>query len=441
MQFIYLILSLYFGRKNPLFFLIFPLALLQGPGAFIDTRTVLIAPELFLLGKNIFKDIIIFYMLAVVFYLNKKENFKLIWKTPMKWYFVLIIFLTIITIISYGASYEAIAIIRLFLYMPLGFYLLVLILSATSYKNFMKFFNVLFIVNIIQSILYVLNSSGIFSVFDQTLIYSQLEEVSTGFMRDFNTIPIFSNLLFVYAFVEILNDKSKISKKIIYATLATYPLVILYTFTRSMLFITIMEIVFVFGVYAIYSPRKMLKPQLLLIVIGGIVLFSVIQTVFVNEFGYFNERMSGLSQGGLQEENVDVRIRYHEKAWELLSKENSLLTGYALNKRLEPQMTNVGAWAADSTIPFLLLYTGIIGVLIYYWNQFYFLFLSMRNKFHQLDTLSVALFAVILSGIIASIIMGGQSWGNPLIFFNFSLLVYLHYSKPQLIKINAAKIP
>ncbi len=45
MQFIYLILSIYLGKKNPLFFLLFPLALMQGTGAFITENTAIILPQ------------------------------------------------------------------------------------------------------------------------------------------------------------------------------------------------------------------------------------------------------------------------------------------------------------------------------------------------------------------------------------------------------------
>ena len=158
MQFLYLFLSIYLGRKNPLFFLIFPFALSQGPGAFIDTRTVLIVPDLFLAGKNILKDIIIFYLLGVIIYLRNKVQMHIAYKSPMKWLSVYYIFLICATLMLYGTGNEAISIIRLFLYMVLGYYLLILLFSSVKYEQFINFFNILFWVNAIQSILYVLNS-------------------------------------------------------------------------------------------------------------------------------------------------------------------------------------------------------------------------------------------------------------------------------------------
>jgi len=434
MQFIYLFLSLYFGKKNSLFFLIFPLALIQGPGAFIDTRTVLVASEFFLHGRYLYVDISMLYLILVVLYIRHRVNYVLWRKTPMKLYFIFIIFLIIMTIFTNGTNYESLAIIRLWLYMFLGYFLLTLLFSTITKEAFIQFFNVLFWVNAIQSLLYVLNSSRIFPFFDESLLYRELEAGSDSFYRDFATIPIFSGLLFIYGLTSVLMDDDTFNRKGIYSTLLTYPFVLLFTFTRSVLFSSAIELILVLVVLIRYRTSIIFKSYVFGLFISGIVIFMVLKSSFNNEFGYFNERINSSLVEGKNEANVDIRFQYTEKAWGILIDENSLLFGDGLNKRLHSRMDQVGAWAADSTIPYLLISTGIIGVLLFYLNQFYFLIISLRCLISNLNPLAIALFVGLCSSVISSIIMGGNSWGSPFIFLNYALVMYnlsISITKPK----------
>jgi hypothetical protein len=425
MQFIYLLISLYFGRKNPLFFLIFPLALIQGPGAFIDTRTVLVAPEFFLVGRNIMKDLTIFYLIIVVFYLKKKVNFRILKESPMKLYLAYILFLIFMTIAISGTKYEAIAIIRLWLYMVLGYFLMILLFSSVNIELFFRFLTVLFWTNGIQSVLYILNSSGILPVFDQSFFYSEIESGSGTFLRDFNTIPNFSNFLFILGITSLLLTEERINRKAIYFTLATYPVVLLFTFTRSLLISSVIQLILVLLVILWYRPSVIFKSYVFVLITCGLFLFIFIKSSFVNEFNYFDERFSGVVEEGVKEGNVDIRIQYHEKAWALLANNNSLILGDGLNKRLNNNMGDIGAWSADSSIPFLLLYTGLLGTLLFFGNMIFFLLLSMRTNFYSLNPLAITLFASFSTSIISFFLMGGNAWGSPLIFFDFVLIVYL----------------
>lgn len=440
MQFLYLIISIYFGRKNPLFFLIFPLALLQGPGALIDSRTVLVGSELFLVGKNILKDIAVFYLMGVLIYLRNKINYEMVPKTPMKWLFIYIIVLTFNTIILYGTTNEALAVIRLYVYMVLGFYLLILLFSTIHYNQFITFFTFLFWINGIQSILYVLNSSKILPIFDDSMFYIEIESASgkSNFIRDFSTIPMFSNLLFIYGIVSIILKEKVFNNKALYLTLITYPFVLLYTFTRSILFSGILQLIVVLLVLLKERPDKVLRGYLAVILIGTMVLLGVVKSTFSNEWGYFSERLEGVAHEGKEEENVELRLEYHEKAWSLLERNNSLWIGNGLNKGLEDEMGDVGAWSADSTIPFLLIYTGILGVILYYLNQFYFLYLSKKNLFFGINSLAITLFSMILVSIFSSLIMGGMDWGSPIFYYHFVLIVFIknQYDRAKLVKKN-----
>ncbi len=429
MQFLYLILSLYYGRRNPLFYLIFPIALIQGPGAFIDTRTVLFLPEYFLLQKNISKDIIIVYLILVVILVvifnNHKIDFKLLTKGPMKWYFYWIFLLSIYTILAYGTSYEAISVIRLFLYMPLGYFLLLLIFSASNWLQFKAIFNILAISNIIISVLYVLNSSKALAIFDTSLQYLNVDGYKTEFLRDFLTIPLFSNLLFIYAFTSLLIRKSILNKKLIYLTAITYPFVLLYTFTRSLIGMTLIEMGIVLIILILFKSKQVLSSKFIIITLTSIMFFFIIKSVLSNEFKYFESRIESASDYGKDDENVEVRLLYHQEAYKILTEDANIFMGVGFNKRYEKQMSNVGAWAADSTIPFILLYTGLIGTLLFFYFHWYYMKLLMKNYFLNFNSLAISLFALLTTSAILALFMGGYSWGNPIVFINFVFSIYL----------------
>jgi hypothetical protein len=403
--------------------LIFPITLVSGPGAFIDPRTVLFADDIFLIGKNIYKDVIIIYLFLVVFLLRKHWKTNLISKTPMIFYGLYIVILITITYIKSGASYEAIYVMRLFTHIVLGYFLLVLIFSTANYKQFISFFNSLFLVTGILSILYVINSAKIFPIYYQENLYLEVDTTKDSFYRDFSTIPYFSNFLFILALSLVLTQSKDFNSKALLFSLTTYPFVLLYTFTRSLLTVTLIECALIFSILAIKSPKLIFKSTIIMIVISLSIIIAIIQTKFQNELSYFTERVMNAKDEGSGDENVQIRFAYHMKAFEILTSNNSLFLGDGINKRHESEMEEVGAWDVDSTIPFFLIYSGIFGVVIYFYIGFHFLFRTISHLINQFNPISLALFTLIFSSLISSLMMGGTRWGDPLIFFPFVLVI------------------
>ena len=424
MQFIYLLLSIYWGRKNPLFFLIFPIALVSGPGAFIDPRTVLFAKDIFTISTNLHFDVIIIYMFLVVFYLNTRCKTKLLFRTPMFLYGLYIVFLIVLTFANYGTKYESINVMRLFIDMILGYFLTLLILSTANEKQFVSFINMLLISTGILSIFYVINSAKILPLFYQETLYQEIDTWNGSFVRDFSTIPYFSHFLFILAFALTLFKSKIINLKAVRFVLLTYPFVLLYTFTRSLLIGTIFECILIgIIIIVIKRPRQLFKVSKIKIIIGTIIAFTIFLTIFNNEVNYFSQRVDSAQYSGANEGSVVIRIAYHLQAYEILNRNNTLLLGGGLNKKYKSEMDIVGAWTADSTIPFLLLYTGLLGVAFYYLNSFHFLVRSIRTMKKRFNPFSLALFSSILFSIIASFLMGGYIWGDPFIYFTFALVV------------------
>jgi len=423
MQFIYLILSIYLGRRNPLYYLIFPMALVSGPGAFIDSRTVLFGNDIFLIGKNIYKDVITLYLFLVVFHLRKYWTRNMITNTPIFSYSFYILFLIVFTFLFSGTNDEAINVMRLFIHMILGYYFITFIFSAANFKQFIQFFNTLFFATGILSICYVLNSAKIFPFFIQENLYQEIEMGGSSFFRDFSTIPYFSHLLFLLAFSLTLLKSKVFNSKALILVLATYPFVLLYTFTRSLLGITFIECILIVVLIAMKYPKRIFSFKTLGIAFILFFSIAIIQLSLKNELSFFTERISSAKSEGIEENNVAIRIAYHIKAYEILNSSNALLLGDGVNKKHESEMDEVGAWAADSSIPFLLIYTGFIGVFFYFYIHFNFLFKIYGQIEDHFNAISLTLFVTTISFILSSLFMGGIRWGDPFIFFPLVLVV------------------
>lgn len=437
MQFLYLILSVYYGRKNSLFYLIFPIALVSGYGAFIDPRTVLFGVDIFTMSKNIYKDVIILYLAIVVFLLRHRVRIPYSKTKPFILMGVYIVLLIIYTWAKNGFEYEAINVIRLFLHMILGFFLLLAVFTTANLRRFVQFFNVLFIATGVLSILYVLNSSQILPLYFAETLYREVEFGNDTFFRDFNTIPYFSNLLFIVAFASLLMQSKLFNKKAVYFVLATYPFVLLFTFTRSLLFVTLLECIIVFAFVLLRNPRKIFSKSSILIFISAIIVFLLIQLMFTSEFNYFDSRVEGARKEGKDDENFAIRIAYHLEAFNILAEENTILVGDGISKKHESRMGQVGAWTADSTIPFWLVLTGVLGVVLYYYISFRYLYMAYSHALKNPNPLLLAIIAITTFTTFSSFIMGGFRWGDPFLFFNYALIVYICNSKTSFLVVES----
>jgi hypothetical protein len=403
--------------------LIFPIALVSGPGAFIDPRTVLFAADVFLIGKNMYKDVIIIYLLFVVFSLRKQWSANLLLKTPMLLYGLFIMVLIFLTFGASGTNYEAVYVMRLFIYTVLGYFLLILIFSTADTRQFISFINILFVATGILSIFYVINSANIFPIFYQGNLYEAIDMGQVSFYRDFSTMPYFSHLLFILAFSLTVFKSKDCNRLAVSFVLVTYPFVLLYTFTRSLLAATVIECAIIILTLVIKSPGRIFRTSTIIIAVACLSIFWIVQAKFKSQLSYFTQRVESAKNEGANDENVNIRLAYHLKAYEIVNENHCLLFGGGINKKYEPEMARIGAWIADSTIPFFLIYTGLIGVVFYYFIGFYFLFRTIFFIRNQFNPFSLALLALMLSSLFSSLLMGGYSWGDPFIFFPFVLVI------------------
>jgi hypothetical protein len=145
--------------------------------------------------------------------------------------------------------------------------------------------------------------------------------------------------------------------------------------------------------------------------------------LFSNELAYYNSRIDSAKTEGVNEGNVLVRKAYLDKAYSIVSENNSFFTGAGLNKQHESKMNIIGAWAVDSTIPFLLFYTGLLGVLFFFGLRIYFTMRTITHIRTFFNPFSIALFATISFSVVSSLVMGGNRWGDPFIFLPYALIL------------------
>ena len=227
MEILYLLISLFFGFRNPLYFLIFPIALISGPGVFIDTRTVIFDEILY--GRNILKDVMVIYMLLISLFLSLRDRKIMFIKGKLA---PLFIYYVIISLFSVSDN-DWIAVSRIFLYLPIGYYLIIYIFRFSDFKQFLQFFNTLIWITGVCSVLFILNSSGLLKLYDSSSLYKEINFSGAEFYRDFRTRPYFANIIFIIALCVKIFRRKYFNKHAINLVLITFPFVILLSFTRS----------------------------------------------------------------------------------------------------------------------------------------------------------------------------------------------------------------
>lgn len=429
----YFILSIIMGRKNPLMYLIFPIALMAGPGMFVDSRTA--GSLSFLIQGNVSKDIASLYLLLIATYCAHKYRVKFLFPSPMLYYFYYILFVVLITIVNYSFAYDGFNEMRLWLEMMIGFFSLRAIFLSANTKQWTKFFSFLQLLTCILSVCYVINSSGTFKIFDETLLYQ--DDLSYGnaeLIRDFRTIPLFSSFFFLLSLSCLLSKSHFLNKRLVYFSLLSYPFVLLFTYTRSMLFTTIAEAGVIMLFLGMKNGVKSIGKYVWILILG-VAAILVMQTYFGDSLGYFTERLSGLQGpgGATEDQNVDVRMLDHLGAFNIVNQNNGFLFGVGMNRQFFNQMDMIGAWAADTSVPYLLLTTGWIGVLFYYITGFMYGIKSAMAFKHNGQELFLVLAVILVFDYASKIFMGGTSWGNPLVF------IYLAFAECFLVRYHQFK--
>jgi hypothetical protein len=434
---LYFILSFYYGRKNPMFYLIVVFALQQGQAAFIDQSIAVAGKNIFSTYDMVFVDVLFFIttIISILFIRAKFPRTDYMGSKLVMAHLLYIVFLFIITLVSYHDKGEVILSGRQLLYISLSYFLWISIFHVVTREQYEEFLKVLFYVTPVSAVLYILNSSGKISIFDKELIYMEIEGQSGVFFRDFATIPTQLVPLFVISFLSLITPTFKLPKWLIMVNMVVLPVAVLFTFTRSILLGIGIQLVVLIVLYSYGNSKKMFRQlfTFFAIILLFVPTFFVAQNFYPEAIGYFTERLTDAAVEKENDENVDIRLAYLEKVIEI-TKETSVFIGAGLNRQYYPQMNAIGAWTADSTIPLILYHTGWIGVVLLYAILLFFIVDSVLYFKKTNDWMVAFISSSIITSTFSSLLMGGA-------VFTGTVWTFMYLALYSTIRLNTWKKP
>ena len=382
---------------------------MQGPGAFISSSLSFFNDkEIIDTIIKFLNDIIFIILLLYIIFIFKRG--KLIINNIISrlfiFYILLILIIVFMSAIRYSDTVDLFKTGRYLAYVPIAYFIWMKIYTSISRDDFLKLFKLILYVNLISSILYVLNSSQILHIFPQENIYLEIQFGRRFFYRDFSTIPIFGFLVTYASYSYLLSGEKTYDNKIIYANLFSGLAVLLFTFTR---FVMLSSAGGLFLVTMIYiSTRKsssntrkirVLYFLAVLIIFSGIIIY-----VFYDQFLYFNSRLEKALINQSKEGNIELRIAYTERALDILNYTGTQLLGPGFTKLHYDALESLGPFEGDSTLPVLLIHSGILGTLLLYIIFFSALLIIFKNITKK-SWLTISLGAMLLMNFLFSILM------------------------------------
>lgn len=405
-----------------MFYFILPYALQQGEAAFIDQNILVAGKGILSPYNSIFVDVLFFLTSAIAIFLVRAKYRKLPWigSTMVGFFFIYVIF---IWMLSFAESYNTTEVFltgRQFMYISLSYFLWIAILQSVTREQYERFLRLMFYVTPVSALIYILNSSKIITVFDPSLVYLEVDYGAETFIRDFRTIPIWLIPVLVMSVQSVISKNLPVPSPLAIANIVILPIALLFTFTRSLLFIVLMQFAFLLLLYSFQLGGRVIR-NFVVFFLFACVSVMVIHKAFPSQAGYFEERLLAVKNEGGAEQNVTIRIDYVNETRTIVNQTNPLI-GAGMNRNYYSRMDSIGAWIADSTIPYFLMHTGWIGVLLLFGIVLIFFidsfFLFLKTK----DWLVGYLSSFFLALLVSSLIMGGDTlMGSVWSLVNFAL--------------------
>ncbi len=419
-----------------MYYFILPYALQQGEAAFINQYIMVAGKSILSPYATVFIDVCFFITLGITIVLVRASFKKIRWfgATIISFFLGYVFFVWVLSFMNYPDAQEVFLTGRQFMYISLSYFLWIAIFQSVTREQYEQFLKLVFYVTPISAMIYVLNSSRIIQVYDPSLIYLEVDFGTETFLRDFRTIPLWLVPILVLAILSMLTPTIKIPKNVVILNIVVLPVALLFTFTRSLLFIVVIQVAFLFLLNSLKLSGKLIGNVILFAAFLG-VSFLVIQKVFPSQSAYFEDRLLSAKTEGKSEQNVNVRLEYVSEASRIVN-ENSTFVGAGMNRKYYLRMGAIGAWIADSTIPYFLVHTGWIGVLWIFLIVLVFFVDSLILYWKTRDWLVGYLCAYFLAVFISSLIMGSETLtGSAWTLTNFALYTVLKYNKWKVVPV------
>jgi hypothetical protein len=417
------------GRRNPMFYLLLPFALQQGEAAFINQSLSFGGKNILSPYATIFIDVLFFITSIIALFLIKTRHKAISWTgTILIWFFLgYVVLLWIISFMNYPDIEEVLLTGRQFIYISLSYFLWIGIFQSVTRDQYEQFIRLMFYVTPVSALLYILNSAKIISLYDPALIYQEVGFGTDVFLRDFRTIPLWLIPVMVLSFLSLVTGLFRISKAIIVVNIMVLPVALLFTFTRSLVIMVLMQTGFLFLLFFYRLNGRLIRNGILALAFLAVPLV-IMQRSFPGQSSYFQERFLSVKQEGGEDQNLKVRINYVVEARRVVS-ENSIFLGVGMNRFYYPRMNATGAWIADSTIPYFLIHTGWIGVLLIFGMVFVFFIDSFLYFLKTEDWLVGYLSGYFLTVFISALVMGGEMLtGSVWTLANFALYSVIKFN-------------
>lgn len=431
---LYVALSFYFGRKNPMFYLILVFALQQGQAAFIDQSVNIGGKAIFSVYDQVFTDVLFVITTAIAIFLLKAKIPRQAFAGTglVMTYLLYIVLLFVMSLATHYDAGEVFLAGRQLLYVSLSYFLWLAIFHSVTREQYEGFLRMLFYVTPVSAVLYILNSSGAVTIFNSDFIYQEIDGASGGtFFRDFGTIPTQLDTVFVICFLSLTVTTFPVPKWLVYVNMVILPIAMLFTFTRSILTGIIMQIVILLLLYAYANGSRILNQLLkvcFIVVLFLLPVYFAVQKIYPDAFTYFTERITEAALEKENDPNVNIRIAYLEKTIDITNR-TSVLTGAGLNKTYYPELEAIGAWTADSTIPYFLYHTGWLGVMLLYVVLLFFIADGVLYFKRSGDWLAAYLCSGVITSTISSLLMGGDIFkGSVWTFMNLALYTVIRFN-------------
>ena len=417
-----------------MFYLLIVFALQQGQAAFIDQTVSMGGKQILSVYDQVFTDVLFVITAGIAFVVMKAKQPRHFFTGTVlvTGYLVYIAFLFIVSLATHYDAGEVFLAGRQLLYVSLSYFLWLAIFHSVTREQYEQFLRILFYVTPVSAILYILNSSGAVTIFNSDFIYQEIDGASGGtFFRDFGTIPTQLDTVFVISFLSLTISTFRIPRWLVYTNMVILPIAMLFTFTRSVLTGILMQIVILLFLYAYANGSKIMNQLMkvcFIVILFLIPVYFAVQKLYPDAFTYFSERITEAALEKENDPNVNIRIAYLEKTIEITNR-TSVLTGAGLNKTYYPELEAIGAWQADSTIPYFLYHTGWLGIILLYIVLLFFIIDGVKQFRKTNDWMIAYLCSGILTNTVSSLLMGGDIFkGTVWTFMNMALYTIIRFN-------------
>lgn len=384
-------------NKNKLYLLFIPLML-------IYKRCIFIPFEFEIFGMNLYMDLVVFSIVIVSFIINSGNYYKNLFKINSLESLIIIVFiiyLFFILIMSAitGGIFKAITLSRYLLYIPLLYNAYLRIFQGVNKHDFEKFVDKVIILNTVFAIFYILDSSGIFTIYTGVKYFTEVTQFGI-ITRNYDTFPPLTIFVIIFLLTKTLKKKISISY---IAILLIHFLAVFFTYTRSMM-ISLGIIIAIYLFLTLISNAKKSKVVIIMSFTGVILLgaYSLVSDYFSGPMLFLIERFQPQNSTLLTDNNLVTRFSLFNVAYNVAAQYNNVWLGAGFLQAARNAMENYwAAWAGDIMWTNFVLQSGLIGSIIFLLFILSFIF-KLLLKTKELSNITIGLLLIVSYYLIMS---------------------------------------